>query len=347
MSKLQARDNRPTRSWFHHHPVWTGLLTVLAILLLILVLLSLLPVKVNDASVSDPAASHEEALARIETIRAAEEESGKINPVCLTNVMSHGEKTERVIVFLHGFTSCPEQFREIGEQFFAQGYNVYIPRLPYHGHLDRLSDALLETSAEELAAFATASIDIAHGLGDKVVVGGLSGGGTIAAWIAQAHRDVDQAVMVAPFLGIGFVPTLVNRPVARILDEIPNIWMWWDPISKADNPKTASYAYPRYPLHALTEYLQLGFAAAQAAQETPPGANSIVVITNANDSSVDNGLTMRLVSYWQAHGEESLDTIQFAEELNLPHDMITPDREDGNPGLVYPIIIESISVPAR
>jgi hypothetical protein len=120
--------------------------------------------------------------------------------------------------------------------------------------------------------------------------------------------------------------------------------MWWDPTTKAENPNTAAYAYPRYPLHALAEYLRLGFAAAQAAREEAPSADSIVVITNANDHSVDNGTTTKLVDHWQDHGEEALDTFQFEAALNLPHDLITPDREDGNPALVYPIIIESIVV---
>jgi carboxylesterase len=84
-----------------------------------------------------------------------------------------------VIVFFHGFTSCPEQFRKLGEQFYEQGYNVDIPRNPHHGHADQLSEAMLETSAEELAAFATESIDIARGLGDELIVRGLSGDGTI------------------------------------------------------------------------------------------------------------------------------------------------------------------------
>lgn len=333
--------------WVRRHPVWTGLIAFGVMLLIVLALVTFLPVTVDDASVSNPAATHDEAIARIETIRAGEEASGEINPVCLSNAMTHGQKTAKVIIFYHGFTSCPEQFRELGEQFFAQGYNIYIPRLPHHGHADQLADALLATSAEELAAFATESIDIAHGLGEEVIVGGLSGGGTLATWIAQMHEDVDRVVMVAPFLGIGFIPTPLNRPFARIIDDIPNIWMWWDPKTKAENPFTASYSYPRYPLHALAEYLRLGFAAQQDARRNPPGVPSIVVITNANDVSVNNGVINQFVAAWQTHGEEYLRTYEFGKDLNLPHDLITPTREDGNPALVYPIIVENILLPEQ
>ena len=148
--------------------------------------------------------------------------------------------------------------------------------------------------------------------------------------------------MIAPFLGIGFVPTVLNRPLAQIADNIPNIWMWWDPQTKENNPFSQSYQYPRYPLHALAEYLRLGFAAQRDASQTKPAVSRIVVITNANDDSVNNGIIAQFVATWQTHGEEYLDAYEFEKDLNLPHDLITPTREDGNPALVYPIIIEHI-----
>lgn len=334
--------NKKQPSWFKRHRIWTAVLIILGLLLLTLALLQFLPVTVDDQSVSAPAASHEEAIARISAIQQAEEISGEINPVCTSTLMTHGDKAAGVIVFYHGFTSCPEQFRELGRQMFDEGYNVFIPRMPHHGKLERTQDALLPTSAAELAQFATDTVDIAHGLGDRVIIGGLSGGGTIAAWVAQEHEDVDQAVIVAPFLGIGFIPTPLNRVVARVIDLIPNIPMWWDPTTKADNPFTAPYSYPGYPLHALAEYLHLGFATQDAARRVKPAADSIMVINNAHDNSVNNGITDQLVALWQAHGEEYLRTYEFADALGLPHDVITPTREDGNPGLVYPVIVDSI-----
>lgn len=335
-------ENKNQESWFRRHRVWTAALLVVGILLTTLALLQLLPVTVDDQSVSNPATGHEEALARIEAIQATEEAGGEINPVCTSAVMTHGDKTEATIVFFHGFTSCPEQFRELGQQMFDEGYNVYIPRMPHHGKLDRSQDALLPTSAEELADFATETVDIAQGLGDTVIVSGLSGGGTIASWVAQVHEDVDRAVIVAPFLGIGFIPTLLNRIVARVIDDIPNIPMWWDPTTRADNPNTAPYSYPGYPLHALAEYLRLGFAAQDLARNEKPAVPAIMVINNQHDKSVNNGITDQLVAAWKAHGEEYLRTYEFEEALGLPHDLITPTREDGNPAVVYPVIVDSI-----
>jgi pimeloyl-ACP methyl ester carboxylesterase len=154
-------------SWPGRHKLWTAVIIILGILLLTLAVMHFLPVNVENTAASDPALGHDEAAARVVAIRQEEQDSGVVNPVCESILMSHGEITETVIVMFHGFTSCPEQFRELGQQLFDLGYNVYIPLLPHHGHADRDREALLNTSAEELAVFATESLDIAYGLGER------------------------------------------------------------------------------------------------------------------------------------------------------------------------------------
>ena len=87
------------------HPVRLALLAVLAALLLLLAWLWLRPFKVDAEVASRPASSYAEAVARIETIREAEDARGDLDPVCHTTLMTHGDRTERVVVLLHGFTS--------------------------------------------------------------------------------------------------------------------------------------------------------------------------------------------------------------------------------------------------
>ncbi|MCO5198266.1 MAG: alpha/beta fold hydrolase [Anaerolineae bacterium] len=321
------------------------MLTVLILLILIIVIMALLPVSVEDTSISDPAIDYDDAMMRVSMIRQAEQDSGEISEKRFSEAMTHGEKTEKAIIVYHGFTSCPEQFRELGKTLFERGYNVFIPRIPHHGKTDRLVyDALADTSAEELAAFATETIDIGRGLGDELIIGGLSGGGTIATWVIQEHDDVEQAIIVAPFLGIGIVPTPLNRPIARILDDIPNFHMWWNPRTKENNAYTLDYQYPGYAMHALAEYLRLGYAAQDDARDNPPGVKSIIVITNKNDAAVDNNVTEQFVNLWQSHSDELVTTYEFEKALGLPHDLITPTREDGDPALVYPIIIQNLDI---
>ena len=338
-----ARMNKIT-SWLRHHRIVTVLLIAVALLFAVLIVLNFLPVTVDDTSVSNPATGYEDAVARVAAMQAEEEASGLINPICQSILLTHGEPVENAIIFYHGFTSCPEQFRELGQEFYERGYNVFIPLMPHHGHADRDRDALLNVSAEELAVFATKTVDIGGSLGEDVVVSGLSGGGTIGAWIAQRHESIERAVIIAPFLGIGFIPAPLNRLVAHAIDVIPNFDMWWDPRSKENNPQTADYAYPGYPLHSLAEYLRLGWATHDLARRAAPAVTSITVVLNEHDDSVSNSVALQLAAHWRQYAGEVLRTEIFPAELGLPHDLITATREDGNPALVYPIITDSIEV---
>src|SRR6185436_265022 len=68
-----------------------------------------------------PAQSFDEAKSRIGALLKAEADS--VVPACRTQFLSHEAKTARVIVFVHGYTSCPAQFAVLGKQFFDAGDN--------------------------------------------------------------------------------------------------------------------------------------------------------------------------------------------------------------------------------
>jgi carboxylesterase len=257
-------------------------------------------------------------------------------------LITHGEKVDNAIVFLHGFTSCPDQFGQLGQEYYEKGYNVYIPRTPRHGIKDRLGNPLKGLTAEELAEFATQSADIAQGLGDRVIVAGLSGGGSMTTWLSQERSDVDLAVPISPFLGIGFIPRILNRPLTNLVLLAPDFFQWWDPINKENNPNSAPYSYTRYPTHALFENMRLGFVAEENAKRIKPAAGAILTITNANDGSVNNAVVAEFEQMWREHGEQFLQTFQFAKKLELPHDLITVGRPDGDIDLVYPKLHELI-----
>jgi len=298
----------------------------------------------NGGVTADPTGSYEDALARIEAIQLDEDARGDLNPVCHTTLMTHGERTEDVIVLLHGFTSCPDQFVELGKQFYKGGYNVYIPRTPHHGLADLMTDDLLNLTAEESIAFASQSADIAQGLGERVTVSGLSGGGTMTTWLAQNRDDVDAAMPMAPFLGIKFIPAPLTRTFTNVVLTLPNMWMWWDPIHKENNPLSAPYSYRRYPTHALAELMRLGFVTTGEARRKQPASSKIIVVTNANDDSINNKVVAQLVSNWQKYGDKLVDSYEFADSLQLPHDFITPDRPDAHIDISYSKILELLGI---
>src|SRR6185369_11110746 len=161
-------------------------LLILLALLITLAYLAVAPPRVDGLmSRPRPAASYDEAVARVNAILAAEA-SGH-NPLCHTRLLTHGRQTARCIAFIHGYTNCPLQFAPLAEAFYARGYNTLTVLLPHHGLADRLTDAHRRLTAEELAAYADQVVDIARGLGQQVTLLGLSGGGVVAAWAAQTR----------------------------------------------------------------------------------------------------------------------------------------------------------------
>lgn len=329
------------KNWFKSRPKLSILLGIIAGVILLILVLSFKPFSLKGTFTPDPVNSYDEALLRIESIQDEEAELD-LHPECATNLQTHGEKTDRVIVFLHGFTSCPEQFVALGQEFFELGYNVYIPRTPHHGFDDRRGEPLKGLTAEEMAEFAHQTADIAQGLGEQVIVSGISGGGAMATYLSQEREDVEIAAPIAPFLGIGFIPRPLNRPFANLFLILPDFWQWWDPIHKENNPLSAPYSYARYPLHALLENMRLGYATETDAKRVRPATDKIIVITNANDESVNNSVVAEFEQMWEKHGEENLVTFQFDKSLGLPHDLITPTRPGARIDVVYPKLLELI-----
>jgi carboxylesterase len=108
----------------------------------------------------NPSQSFTESLVRIQTLQRME--TKEINPKCKTTLLTPEVPTDKVIVFLHGFTNCPEQFKQLGQQFVDKGYIVFIPRLPHHGYADRMTNALQNFDDEESITFTTEVLDLGY-----------------------------------------------------------------------------------------------------------------------------------------------------------------------------------------
>lgn len=289
-----------------------------------------------------PVESYTEALWRIEQLQA-HDASEPINPVCRTRFLTHGGTSERAILFLHGYTNCPQQFATLGRRLHKMGYNVLIPRLPHNGLADRLNEEHAQITAEKLIGFTDAMIDITHGLGRHVTVAGLSASGVLTAWAAQQRADIDRAVIMSPC----FAPPN-NRLTAAISSrtmllglKMPNKFIWWDKTLKADAP-APRHTYPRFSTHALAEVMRLGFAVHHEARYTPPATGDVIVITTAKDTAVDNRITYDLTRLWREQRPAAIREHIFTEDMCLPHDFIDPDQVDQRVPLVYPILSDLI-----
>jgi alpha-beta hydrolase superfamily lysophospholipase len=286
----------------------------------------------------DPVQSYAEALQRVDQMRA--QAPPGMNPVCQLQLLTHDRKVERAIVLVHGYTNCPQQFKELGERFHDLGYNVLIAPLPHHGLADRDTEEHGLLKAEELAAYADQTVDIAQGLGDQVVMMGISAGGVTTAWAAQQRSDIDLAVIISPAFGFQQIPAPLTAAVMNIAGLLPDSFEWWDPALQEQTPPP--HAYPRYSRRALAQTLRLGFAVQADARHSPPAAKKIVMVINPTDESIDNSRILALIKHWQAGGA-NLSTYQFDSDLGLRHDLIDPSQPYQQIETVYPRLIELVN----
>ena len=127
-----------------------------------------------------------------------------------------------IVLGLHGWSAGTWQFEHLGQQLAAQGYHVYVPRLPGHGVVDSQG---VPTSKEfpvnhemhHYTEFADRVYGEAASTGLPVHTIGLSGGGAIALDIAGRH-EVASSMLYDPFLS----------PGDATADSLMSVFKWLD-----------------------------------------------------------------------------------------------------------------------
>jgi esterase/lipase len=280
---------------------------------------------------AQPRPSYEQALAAFDSLHA--DEAPLVMPDGASLLFVHGHRTPRAIVLLHGLTNSPRQFRELGEQFHDRGYNVLVPRLPLHALRPGDIEALRSLTADKLRAYGDRAADIADGLGDTVLVIGLSTGGNVAAWMAHHRPDVARIVIVAPALKLARVPRVLSGPTMNLADRLPNITI-------RQKPDTARrHAYFGISTRALGETFRFGATVLREAEERAPVVSDLTLVTNDNDRTVDEYTAVALADAWTRRDGVHVTRYRFEKELALPHDVIDVSQRCGAPELVYPILV--------
>lgn len=242
------------------------------------------------------------------------------------------------MLLLHGMSATPLQFERLASDLHNRGYNVLAPRLPHHGHADRLSPALERLHAEELQAAVDEYVAVAHELGERVTVAGFSLGGLLTAWTAQ-HYDVDRAIPIAPFVGISWIPNRLMGPVAERLLRAPNRFHWWNPILRERRASTTGY--PRYATHAIAHAYRIAQSLLDEARESRPAARQITIVANATEVAVNNYAIRRLYEHWHAHDPDAIE-LSVITGLPLSHDIVSPMRPWRLADRVHPHLLQAI-----
>jgi carboxylesterase len=281
-----------------------------------------------------PAASYEEGLARFAAL--ARRDGPEVNPVCRSLLFTHGARAPRAVVLLHGFTNCPKQFAPLARILHDSGANVLVPRMPRHGRRDRMTGELAKLTGRDLVDAAAEALDAAHGLGDSVIVVGLSSTAVAAAALAAGRADVERAVLLAPAMAPRGFTAGPARRLATLLIHAPNRFVWWDSKRK-ERLAGPAQCYPRFSTRALGEVYRLGSRVLLDAERRRPAAGSLAVVTTAADGAVANGPIAALARRWRERGA-SVREHEFPESLGVLHDMIDPEQVGARVGVVYPAV---------
>ena len=147
------------------------------------------------------------------------------------------------VLVLHGFTGNPQSMRPLADAFAAAGHSVEMPLLSGHG--TRLDD-MLDTTWADWSADAEAAFERLAARVDRVVVAGLSMGGSLTVWLATRHPEIAGIICVNPATQAAaevrdFIQVLVDDG-QEVMDSIG---------SDVADPSSPELAYPGTPLRPL------------------------------------------------------------------------------------------------
>jgi carboxylesterase len=178
---------------------------------------------------------------------------------------------------LHGFTGNPTSMRPVARAFAAAGFAVELPLLPGHG---TAVEDMMKTGWEDWTAAAEAAYERLAARVNRVVVNGLSMGGSLTIWLAARHPEIAGIVCINPAVQVQ--PPEVLDVVRSMLDAgdlvAPGIG------SDIADPDARESSYEATPLAPLLS-LQDGIEALQAdlAAVTMP----LLLMTSTQDHVVD------------------------------------------------------------
>jgi pimeloyl-ACP methyl ester carboxylesterase len=295
-----------------------------------------LPARAGDVrSHAHPAGTYGDAVARAE--RMIIERDSDVVAGGATIFLTHGYRVPRAVVLFHGLTDSPRQFAALADSLFADGDNVLVPRLPRHSEQHKDVRELGRLTPGELCRLADASIDIAAGLGDSVIVMGLSIGGTLAAWTAEHRREVRRAIVISPAFEAARVPSLLARPLVNLGAHLPNLWRRSPP-----DPEHLDRD-PGFATHGLAAVLRLGMAVRGDADRHAPRAEILFVI-NDHDHTVKSTPVLDLARVWRREAVP-VSVYELPDSLGLPHNVMDP--LSGTPTTVVPPVLLSLAPSAE
>ncbi len=255
----------------------------------------------------------------VQQTKFKEDLAGVKNPLCRSILLIQPQPTGKVALLFHGFTAAPYQFGMIAQLLYSQGYTVMVPLMPGHGITGEFSAANptpLPMDAKPYKDFALDWFKQAQALDSsaKITLGGLSGGASLAGWLAIEKASLcDRGVLYAPYFGNSrFVLDL-------IINKSQNYRTWMS------EPNPAYPGYNGFQTQALKVFLTIGEEVLKrsASEPTPPmftiSTGCDIAVNNNDHEAFFNNIVGRQPLSWY---------YCFDRDLNIPHTMLL--KAEGN-----------------
>lgn len=122
------------------------------------------------------------------------------------------------VLLYHGFTACPQQYKQLIPLLTAKGFTVFTPVFPGHGYKWTMKEGKAEdyienmpTDVEQWRDFGREMHTIMMAANGKKALFGLSLGGSLAAWQAATLGGYDHHMIGNPMIGLrGIMQNAVN-----------------------------------------------------------------------------------------------------------------------------------------
>jgi pimeloyl-ACP methyl ester carboxylesterase len=309
----------------------TGVVAVLAVLAAVAVGLTVLPDSPPVAT-SPGALTADQAEAGYADILATDAADPAVLPECTSLDVHPTVPQLGVVLLFHGNTSCPHEFSALAARLAATGYRVLVPRWPQHG-IGGVMAQPDPVDGQEMANFAMRTTAIALGLDPRTIVGGLSGGATLALWAAEHNAGVQRVVALAPFLSPTAVPSLLSHATGNLMRLLPNVDLWSDP-SRKEAAQVPRYDYAKLSTRSVAGVMSL--AATLGANRT----NAFVIhVLNAADQSVDPVGVRTLVGRQRDAGD-LVTLYELPAALHAPRGYVDPDDPDNKIEETFPALVD-------
>lgn len=158
----------------------------------------------------------------------------------LPYVLTHGHKTDKAVLLIHGIFSSPLYFKAMAKRFYDRGYNVVTIILPGHWEKDWYRMGKMESS--EWTREADIGWELVQQYGDKIILTGHSLGNLLELGLAIKHPEkVHALVMTSPAVVLNW-PTILSAAAGERINLTGNTFVFKKPdgIQTPDfNPRAA------------------------------------------------------------------------------------------------------------